>query len=193
MNSLVQIEAFYRNLIPDMLQEEWEAVVKLLEFRIFQKNELLVKAGEICRHVYFINKGLVRIFYLVDGKEIVTGFVDTNNYVSEYAGFLTKSPSGKYLQSLDETEVQMLSYEGLQSLYNTYPRFQILGRKIAESLFILFDMQIDALTTLSPEDRYKRLIESRSPLLQNVPQYMLASYLGVTPEHLSRIRKKIFR
>lgn len=84
-----------------------------------------------------------------------------------------------------------LSYDQLQKLYKTHPIFQIFGRLIAEYLFIFISQRTTSLLLLTPEQRYQKLISNNSALLQRIPQYMLASYVGVTPEHLSRIRRKM--
>ena len=92
---------------------------------------------------------------------------------------------------MEESEVINLSYNDMQSLYQTNPVFQIFGRKIAEMLFILLVSQNTTLLTLSPEERYQILIDFQPYVIQHVPQYMIASYIGISPEHLSRKKKKI--
>ena len=84
-----------------------------------------------------------------------------------------------------------IDYESIQMLYKNYPIFQVFGRKVAEQLFIVLSQRVVALQLLTPEQRYQKLVDNGSLLLQQIPQYMLAAYIGVTPEHLSRIRKKL--
>jgi uncharacterized spore protein YtfJ len=79
----------------------------------------------------------------------------------------------------------------MQTLYNEKPVFQIFGRKIAEILFIMISTQTNNLLTLTPEERYRKLLDTQPYIIQRVPQYMIASYIGITPEHLSRLRKKM--
>jgi CRP-like cAMP-binding protein len=116
-----------------------------------------------------------------------------NQFAADYTSFLEQSPSIKNIEALEDTEVAEISYVNINELYQQFPVFQIFGRRMAEQLFITFDQNNTRLTTMSPEERYLRLLQKQSPLLQVVPQYMVASYLGITPEHLSRIRKKVLR
>ena len=185
------IKAYYHNIIPHLSNEEWQAIEKLIVVKEFKKGDYIVTQGEVCNYVYFINKGFNRFYKVIDGKEISTGFIGANEYVSSYDSFLTRQPAFENLDVLEDTELMALSYNDMQTLYNDYPVFQIFGRKIAEYLFIWINQRNNALLLLTPEQRYESMIINDSELLQRVPQYMLASYIGVTPEHLSRIRKKM--
>lgn len=185
------IKAYYYNIIPHLSNEEWQAIEKLIVVKEFKKGDYIVTQGEVCNYVYFINKGFNRFYKVIDGKEISTGFIGANEYVSSYDSFLTRQPAFENLDVLEDTELMALSYNDMQTLYNDYPVFQIFGRKIAEYLFIWINQRNNALLLLTPEQRYESMIINDSELLQRVPQYMLASYIGVTPEHLSRIRKKM--
>ena len=185
------IKAYYIHLVPQLTQSEWEALENCLSIRHFKKGDFLVKAGQICKHVSFINSGLVRLYYSVDGKDISIGFAQQGDYTSEYESFLTRKAAAQNIEALTETEVIDLGYDDMQRLYKAHPVFQEFGRKISEFLFILLNQRNTALLALTPEERYSQMIETNTSLLQLVPQYMLASFIGVTPEHLSRIRRKI--
>jgi CRP-like cAMP-binding protein len=185
-----QIESFYKTLVPSLTDDEWSVIEKLFTIKHIKKGDYLIKEGQVCNHVFFINKGLVRIYYTVNGKEISVGFAPVNHYISEYESFLTRKPSIQIIDALADTEAIELSYNHIQNLYHQYPVFQEFGRKIAEHLFIMINQRNTALLALSPEKRYQQMIVNAN-LLQVVPQYMLASYIGITPEHLSRIRKKL--
>ncbi len=189
--NLTQIKSYYQNLLPTMEESDWEVLSSRFTYRQLKKGDFLTRSGETCRQVSFLNKGLIRFFYDVDGKEISTGFVTENDYVAEYASFLLQQPAHSNLDALEESEVINLSFNDMQLLYQTNPVFQIFGRKVAEMLFILLVSQNTTLLTLSPEERYQTLINYQPFVIQRVPQYMIASYIGITPEHLSRIRKKM--
>lgn len=186
-----QVKQYYLELIPKMSEIEWLALQEKLQIKFLQKGEILHQAGDICRYVSFINYGLVRFYYVVDGKEISTGFVPENQYVSEYESFLTQQPAPQCLDVLEDTEVIALSFNDMQHLYDEFPIFQVFGRKIAELLFIFLSRRNTMLLSLSPEAAYKSMLDNSPNLLQRIPQYMLASSLGITPEHLSRIRRKM--
>jgi len=186
-----QIKAYYHNLVPSLQEIEWSEFQKKLTIQQLKKGASLTRNGEICRQVSFINKGLVRMFYLVDGKEICTGFMEENQYVSQYDSFLTHQPSPGNIDALEDCELINLSYDDMQAMYRLYPVFEIFGRKIAETLFIMISSHNTRLLALSPEERYKSVIEYQPFIIQRVPQYMIASFIGITPEHLSRLRKKM--
>lgn len=174
-----------------MQDEDWFVLEQKLTFQRLKKGEFLIKSGEKSRHVSFINKGLLRMFYLVDGKEICTGFVCENQYAGEYESFLTHQPSSGNIDALEECELINLSYDEMQAIYKSNPVFETFGRRIAEILFIMISSQTNRLLTMSPEERYQSVILSQPFIVQRVPQYMIASFIGITPEHLSRIRRKI--
>jgi len=184
------IKAYYQNIIPHLSNEEWAALEERLQIKTFKKGESIVKQGEVCNYVYYIEKGFCRFHKVVNGKEISTGFIGENEYVSAYDSFLTRKPAFENLDALEDTEMHMLSFDDMQFLYKQFPVYQLFGRIMAEMLFIWITERSNALLLLTPEQRYQRMIDNESKLLQRIPQYMLASYIGVTPEHLSRIRKK---
>lgn len=185
------IKAYYQKLIPFLKEDDWNALEEKLTVQQLKKGEFLTRQGEISRSVSFINKGLLRMCYLIDGKEICTSFVCENEYISSYASFLTQTPSAENIDALEECELVNLSYTDMQKLYQSNPVFEIFGRKIAEMLFTMVSSQTTRLLTLSPEERYQSIIQYQPFVIQRVPQYMIASFIGITPEHLSRVRKKM--
>jgi CRP/FNR family transcriptional regulator, anaerobic regulatory protein len=185
------IKAYYKKLVPLLPDEVWQTLEDKLTVREIKKGEFLVRAGEVCRHVSFINYGMLRFYYLVDGKEICTGFIGNNEYASEYNSFLTQTPSAMYVEALEDTQVINLSYNDMQEGYENFSFFERFGRKMAEKLFVMQSSQITRLLTQTPEQRYQYVVKYQPDVIQHVPQYMIASYIGITPEHLSRIRKKL--
>lgn len=186
-----QIKSYYKGLIPALQEEDWRSLENYLHFQTLKKGELLIRNGDVCNQVSFINKGLLRFFYLVEGKEICTGFVAENEYIAQYDSFLTRQPSSGNIDALEDCELIHLSYDDMQQLYKTKPIFETFGRKIAELLYIMISMQTTRLLILTPEQRYRSVIENQSFIINRVPQYMIASYIGITPEHLSRLRNKM--
>ena len=186
-----QIKAYYQSLVPQLEDYDWQSLEQAFTFQFLKKGDLLTRSGEVCNGVSFINKGLLRMYYVVDGKEISTAFVPENNYLAQYDSFLTRQPSTGNIDALEDCELINLSYENVQALYKEKPVFQIFGRKIAELLFIMVSSQSNSLLTQTPEERYKAVLEEEPFIIQRVPQYMIASYIGITPEHLSRLRKKM--
>jgi CRP-like cAMP-binding protein len=186
-----QVKAYYTKLVPGLREEDWNVMQEKFTIQKLKRGELLIRNGEICRQVNFINKGLLRMFYMIDGREICTGFINENGYISQYDSFLTKQPSTGNIDALEDCELINLSYDDMQAIYKTNPVFERFGRKIAEMLFIMISFQATRLLTMTPEERYQSVIEYQPFVIQRVPQYMIASFIGITPEHLSRLRKKM--
>lgn len=185
-----QVKAYYKKLVPAITDSDWSALEERLTVQYLKKGEFFLRHGEVCRYVSFINKGLMRLFHLEEGKEVSTGFVTENNFISEYASFLTRKPTEQFMEALEDCELVNLSYDNMQALYQSRPVFEIFGRKIAEYLYILLSQYNTSLRAHTPEQRYQFIIEEQPHLIQRVPQYMIASFIGITPEHLSRLRKK---
>lgn len=185
-----QIKQYYFQLA-GVNAEDWKIAEERLKIIHLKKGECLVKENQVCRYVAFINQGMMRMYYAGEQREITTGFVVDGEYISEYESFLTQQPSKYYIEAFEDSELLVFTYEDLQYLYQQKLVYSEVGRKIAEKLFIMISQQVSAMMMYSAEERYLQLVQTNSPLLQRIPQYMLASYLGITPEHLSRIRKKI--
>ena len=185
-----QLKTYFKQLVPAMSAESWEITEQVLTVRSFKKGEYLVREGEVCNYVSFINYGLVRMFYVADDKEKVSMFANENTYISDYESFLTRQPANSFLQAMEPTEVVDISFSDLQMLYDKVPEANLLGRKIAENLFIVLCEQSNVKFKETIAQRYKKLIAEMPWLMQRVPQYMIASYLGITPEAFSRIKAK---
>ncbi len=184
------VKDYYRTLVPSITEADLNAMEERLTVQRLKKGEFLVRIGEVCRQVSFVNKGLMRMFYIEDGKEICTGFVAEHNFISEYSSFLTRTPAEQNMDALEDSELINLSFDNMQALYQSHPVFEIFGRKIAEYLYILLSKYNTSLRAHTPEQRYQFIMEEQPYIIQRVPQYMIASFIGITPEHLSRLRSK---
>ncbi len=185
-----QVRKFYENFIP-LSEEEWNLLEPKSRIKKLAKGELLHSEGEVCNDVTFINKGLLKCYHMIDGKEYIEAFFSTNEYCSDYCSFLLRQPGKLYLEALEESELILLDYDTVQTLYDKVKNFQKFGRLMAEYLFTQISLRNNSLLFESPEQRYLKFSQNKRDLLQRVPQYMIASYLGITPEALSRIRKRI--
>ena len=185
-----QLKNYYKQLLPNLSEEGWKFTESLLTVKMVKKRDFIVREGSVCNYVSFINSGLVRMYCVVDGKERILSFCNETNYISDYQSFLTRKPSLINIQALENTELVETNYDGLQLLYKKVPEANLLGRLIAEQLFVMaYDGSIIEMSD-SIEMRYNKLINELPWLLQRVPQYMIASYLGITPEALSRIKAR---
>jgi CRP/FNR family transcriptional regulator len=153
------------------------------------KDNLLVE-GEKCTKMAFISKGAFRMFYLKDGKEINTNFFFENEFVFDYDSFLQDKNSKFNIQSLEDSILVTFSQKLLQENYQNSKNWERFGRIMAESCYKKMSARMESLLFLNGEQRYKELIENEPYILNRVPLYHIASYIGLERESLSRLRKK---
>lgn len=156
----------------------------------YKKGEILLKAGEQAIDCYFVMEGLIRTYYLEDGVEKTTEFyteLETINPVS----YIKKEPSEYYIEALEDSIVALGNEERNKQLLMDVPRLGEMLLKMNGDLIVENQIELDDFKKMSPEERYKKLLKTRSDLIQRVPQYHLASYLGITPVSLSRMRKRL--
>lgn len=152
----------------------------------------LVDIGQTGSCLYFVNRGCLRFYYLTPEGQEITGFIfEEGGFAGVLESFLTQTPSQQVLETLEECELLALSYTNLEKLYQEVPRMNVLVRKILEQRMVYAQKVVASLILQSPEERYESLLKRQPRLLQRVPQKVLATYLGITPVSLSRIRKRI--
>jgi CRP/FNR family transcriptional regulator, anaerobic regulatory protein len=172
-------------------EEEWNAHQAFLSKRSIKKGGYLLRAGEVCNYVTFINKGFFRIYHTVGDEERTANFAFDGNYVTDYSSFVSRLPSADNIVAMEDAEVLNLHYDDLQKAYEQYPVWQKFGRKVAEYIILFMADRNRSLLFLTPEQYYIKVMKDRPKVIANVPLKYIASYLGVTPEALSRIRKRM--
>lgn len=172
-------------------KKEEDAFVEILEVKQFKKKDFLLKEGQVCNKVSFINSGCMRLFYNVEGVENTVQFFFADSWYTDYASFLTGRSTIENMQALQPCEVVQFKKDDLYKLYNLFPIFDRVGRVMAENAFLSLSQLNKMLTNEDPELRYLNLLKQRPELVQQIPQHYIASYLGIKPESLSRIRKRI--
>jgi CRP/FNR family transcriptional regulator, anaerobic regulatory protein len=155
------------------------------------KGELLLEQGSICRYLYILENGFARGYYFREGKYITSWFAFANDVVSSMYSFVSQKPSYENIEILEDSILYCISYEQLQDLYQKFPEFNLIGRLLTEKYYIALEERILSLQSQSAQERYKNLLKSKPQLLQHASLGQIASYLGVSPETLSRIRAKI--
>ena len=156
----------------------------------YKKGEYFIKEKDFCDYVGFVDKGLFNFFYLIDGVEHIRGFFFLNNFISNYPCFLLGNKSKFYIRALENSSITLIHKKDLFLLYKQLPKLQELSRSIVEKLYIEISEKYESFFIKTAEERYLELINSEPDILKIVPQYMIASYLGITPEGLSRIKKR---
>jgi CRP-like cAMP-binding protein len=173
-----------------LLEAEKKAIIDLAIFRTFKKGTVLLKEGEFSKDNYFVIKGCLRTYYVIEGEERTTAFYTEFESLAPLCS-VTNKPSEQYVSCVEESMVLVSNPEMEQISFQKFPRFETLCRILSEKLMAKTQASFDDFKTSSPEQRYLNLLRSRPDLFQRVPQHQLASYLGIKPESLSRIRKRL--
>ena len=155
------------------------------------KKEYLLKPDKICKSRYFITKGCLRVFYIDNkGNEQIVHFAIENWWITDYESLVNQVPSKLHIQTTEETEILELNQKDFETLCNIHPKIERLFRIIMEKTYIASQKRLEYMFSLSGEELYKTFITTNPEFSQRVPQYMIASYLGMTPEFISKIRAK---
>ena len=157
--------------------------------RSFKRRDFLLEASHVCRHLFFVVKGCVRHFHIKeDGSEATCDITLENLWATDFVSFADETPSRLWLQALEDTVVERTR---LQELYAAYHQFETFGRITTERVLQRSIDTTMSLASLKPEERFKHLMAVRPELLQRVPQKHIASLLGISPESLSRLQKRM--
>jgi CRP-like cAMP-binding protein len=158
---------------------------------VFDKGKLLLKAGQVCENIYFIKKGAVRGFIKEGQKDITTWITAENELVTSISGLDKKNPAIENMQAIEECEMLALSYGDLQNLYGQFPEFNIVIRKLLQQYYQDAEKRAFIARLTNAESKYRYFISHHSNLVNRIPLKYVASFLGITLETLSRVRKKI--
>jgi CRP-like cAMP-binding protein len=161
----------------------------LLSIQHFKKGDFLLTAGDVCRNVFFINKGLCRTFFQNSkGEENTFHFTLENGFVTDYESFLAKQPAYFSIQAVEPVEAVVMSNHTVHDGYQNLRNGEMLGRLLAERYLFIFTNKVRDIYTEDAITRYKKMNLTYPSILQRVPQHMIASYLNITPVHLSRLK-----
>ena len=184
MNQLFE----YFKLVSPLSGEAKHAIEAISSVVHIQKNKDLQPIGHTCKTIYFINKGIARIYYYKDGIDITESFALENNVIARVESLFTGKPSRKAIQVLEDAEIVAIDADKLFKLYDSYPEIERLFRKIFEASHVETVNRIEGIQFHTAEERYKALLEEAPTIIQRVPLKYIASYLGITQVSLSRIR-----
>jgi CRP-like cAMP-binding protein len=187
-NILFDYLAKYMTLTAD----EKEAILDLGIFRQYKKGTVLLKAGQLSDNGYFVIKGCIRCYYIIDGDEKTTAFYTEAESLSPLCT-INKKPSEYFVSCVEDSILIVANAEMEKVIFQKFPRFETLCRVLSEELLAKSTMEFDEFKTSSPEQRYLNLLQNRPDLLQRIPQYQLASFLGITAQSLSRMRSRLVR
>lgn len=173
----------------EMDDDEWIDYSSDFQVEKIKKKSLLLKEGHVCKNVFFVESGLLRIFFIdKEGEEKTFHFSVENTFATDYESLLRGIPSKYSIQALEDTQVVIMSLEMLQKGYTKLRYGEKLGRLLAEDYFFIFSDQIQSIYTQSPLERYNNLTIKFPNIFQRVPQHLIASYLNISSVHLSRLK-----
>lgn len=158
-----------------------------------KKGDYYLRENQLCKKISFIESGLFRLFSNVNDIERNIYFFTENDFITDYFGFLTQTQSLRPIQALEDSVILSIKKEQLHELYSKSKKWERMGRLLAESAFLTSVIVTDRLLQDNFEARVESFIEETPNLIQRVPQYMIASYLNMTPETLCRVKKRIYK
>lgn len=178
----------------DASKEEMELLISQYFQKKFKKNEILSIPNTIPNEIFFIEKGIVRVLITdKDGVEHTIHFALENQFIADYSNFMLKQPAMYTLQALEDTEVTIMPRSSVEWGYKNLTQGDKMGRLIAEFYFIYQDNRIKNLYARTAKERYDTITEVFPNIHLRAPQHMIASYLGITPIHLSRLKKSDYK
>jgi CRP-like cAMP-binding protein len=189
----LEIVRNHLNQISEITDSDWEFFSSKLKRRDIPRKTIFLKLGDVENHISFIISGIVRLYIPKSDpdKEITFGFSFKDQFISAYDSFLTRKSSLYELQTLTNATLLSISHEDLQAVYKTTKIGNLIGRLTAERLFLLKSKREQTLLHYTAEERYLDLFKDRPEVIKEIPLKYISSYIGVTPQALSRIRKRI--
>jgi CRP-like cAMP-binding protein len=174
-----------------LTEDEKNAILSLDIFRSVKKGTILLQEGQKSKVSYFVLKGCIRVYYILDGEEKTTAFYTEMEALTPPC-VISKTPAEYYISCVEDSILLVSNSDMGEEINRKFPKFDVMCRMLSEELLAKQQIDFDEFKTSSPEQRYLNLIEKRPDLIQRVPQHQLASYLGIKPQSLSRLRARIF-
>jgi CRP-like cAMP-binding protein len=190
---MIELQKIFSQIFHQFPEQTVNLFSKSFDKKELKKGDYFLKEGEKCDKLAFITSGAMMCYYIKNGKRFIDEFSLDLEFITDYTSLITNSPSNKFIQCLEKCTVYVISNDRLNDLYQTKSTdFEKLGRIMAEQLYLQWHEKSKSLLMDNATERYLKLIQNRTELPQRVPQYLIAEYLGITPESLSRIRKTVF-
>lgn len=186
-NKLVE---YFRQIHP-LSDVEAQAIEDSMVLKSFAKGTVLLSEGQISTECYFVWEGCVRQYYLVGGEEKTNNFFTEGQWVISLNSFMQQLPADHFFVCAEDTTLVVGNAEQENDLYAQFPKFETISRKVMERVVAEHQQRMASYITDTPEQRYLKLLEGRPDIAQRIPQYQIATYVGVKPESLSRIRKRL--
>jgi len=171
--------------------EELNVILNTLEVIQLSKNQIFIDEGQIANKIAFVNKGYLRVFYNYDGTEITRDITPLYSFATALPSFVSQTPSFEIISAITDCELFVIKKSDLDNLYEKFPKWERLGRRITEEMFVDSQKRIYSFITETAETRYKRLLNQYPDMIKDVPLRYIADFLGIKLQSLSRLRKSI--
>ena len=181
----------YLNRIVKLTDSDWEIFAAKLIREELPKKKIILKNGQVEKYISFVEKGTLRFFASKGENERIFAFIFENEFACAYDSFLTQTPGLYNVETLTPTVLWRFPYETLQWLYKEIPVSNVIGRIVSEEIYLKKARRELSILLESPEERYLNLMAERPYLFQRIPLKYIASYIGISPQALSRIRNRI--
>jgi CRP-like cAMP-binding protein len=178
-------------LYASLSEQEIQLLRNAVDKKVYTKNELIFKEGNVSDEIYFVTKGCVRLFYNVDGTDKTAFFYTEGQFICAGESYTFNIPASENYQAVEQTEIFVFTKSKIDVLLKEIPKFEIIARIATENELITCQKVIASFVTKSAEERYIDLLSTQGELFQRVPQQYIASFLGVSPETLSRIKARV--
>ena len=172
--------------------DEKEALLSLDLFTYVQKGTILLEEGQKTGNSYFVLKGCIRAYYVIEGEEKTTNFYTELEGLTPHCA-INNAPSNYFISCVENSILAVSNADMSEEINRKFPKFDIMCKLLSEELLAKKQMDLDEFKTLSPEQRYLNLLQNKPDLVQRVPQHQLASYLGIKPQSLSRLKARILK
>lgn len=170
-----------------------EVLVPCLKKECLPKKTLLLKVGDVCSRMYFVEKGFIRAFYSKGNREITSWFMQENEMIIAVSSFYNQKPSTENVELLEDAVLISISFADLQSLYERFPEFNLVGRVLTEKYYCLSEERLANMRMQTTREKYETLLLTYPEIFNRAPLKYIASYLGMKPETISRLRGEIHR
>jgi len=186
-----QLQKILEELI-NITASDWEKFSEKLKRKEFKAKTYIVSEGTVAKNIYFIASGLLRTYHLLDGKEINTYFACDNQFIATFSSFISQTTSFETLETIEDSIVYEISFNNLTELYQESRKFEKLGRILAEKNYLCVLDRTYTMQTKTAKEKYLDFIKTYDKkIVDKVPQHQIASFLGIAPESLSRIKKSV--
>lgn len=190
MRNLQNLIQFINQFV-EFEKEEIQEIQSRVEFLELSKGEIYINEGEIADTIAFTNKGYLRVYYNHDGEEITRDITPLNTFATALPSFVSQVPSFEIVSAITNCQLIIISKQNLEDLYNKYPKWERLGRRIMEEMFVESQRRIYSFITETAETRYRKILIQYPDMIRDVPLTFIADFLGIKLQSLSRLRKTI--